>query len=195
MQVRIQIVDRFQDDEFDRSWIQNAVYGKIQSQRLQFVLKSIERFKRSNLQETDQLSAELTLEHVLPQEWQKHWPLGNGIEYTIEDFEQATKLIQARLAEEDDTAIGQIIRRQRLLNTFGNLTLLTGPGNSKMSNRPFAEKRIELRKHSVLLLNNEIAECEEWGERQIEERGKKLLCIAKKLWPFPNQFAPSIVED
>ena len=88
--------------------------------------------------------------------------------------------------EENDTRVGQIVRRCRLVNTFGNLTILSMPLNSSVSNGPFSAKREALNEHSLLVMNREIAREEEWGEDQIYERGGKLFEVARGLWPYPE---------
>ena len=96
-------------------------------------------------------------------------------------------MVQAFFASEDsDTISGRIARRQRLKNTFGNLTILTLPLNSSVSNKDFITKRDAITKHSLLVLNREISREKEWGERQIEKRGEVLFSIAQHLWAYPD---------
>ena len=169
------------NDEFHHSWISLPVYKNMQASRIRFVLESLERVKRQRFQETDQLSKYLSIEHVLPRNWGKNWPLGDGLEPTESDF------LQAQYAPEtDDTIVGRLVRRERLKHTFGNLTLLTQPLNSSVSNEAFDIKRDALAKHSLLVLNREIAQMEEWGEQQIEERGEMLFLMARRVWPYPG---------
>ena len=52
-------------------------------------------------------------------------------------------------------------------------------------NGPYKTKRAALSDHSLLVLNREITKDEEWGEDQIEARGRKLFEVAKVLWPYP----------
>jgi len=69
-----------------------------------------------------------TIEHVLPRAWQKHWPV-----------------------ESQDPVARD--KRNHLLHTIGNLTLVTKRLNPRMSNGPWSEKRTALTAHSVLRLN------------------------------------------
>lgn len=69
-----------------------------------------------------------------------------------------------------------------LLNRIGNLTLLSVPGNSSSSNRPFKDK-IKLYKKDGLRINDYVLTCPNWGQQQIEERQEKLSLIASKVWP------------
>lgn len=169
------------DSEFESAWLSAPMYGRrLTPLRVRTVLEAIEREKRQKFHETDQLAPDLSVEHVLPSEWEEHWPLPDGERPTNDET------IQAMFAsEENDTRIGQIVRRRRLLNTFGNLTVLTKPLNSSVSNGPYQAKRTALADHSLLVMNREITKVENWNEDEIEARGKKLLNLARELWPYP----------
>ena len=169
------------DHEFERSWISVPMYGmRLTPLRVRAVLETIERAKRQRYHETDHLNENLSVEHILPSDWEEHWPLSNGERPTMEEN------LQAMFAtEEDDTRVGEIARRRRLLNTFGNLTILTKPLNSSVKNGPYAAKRAALSDHSLLVMNREITKKETWGEDQIGERGQELFEVAKALWPYP----------
>ncbi len=171
------------DTEFEQAWVSAPMYGKrLTPLRVRAVLEAVERKKRQKFHETDQLAEDLSVEHILPSQWQEHWPLPSGEEPTREERLQA---IYA--TEENDTRIGEIVRRRRLLNTFGNLTVLTKPLNASVSNGPFTAKRDALNDHSLLVLNREIIKSEDWNEDRIEARGQNLFEDAHKLWPYPGQ--------
>jgi hypothetical protein len=70
------------------------------------------------------------IEHIMPQRWQTNWPIGSH-------------------SEEE---------REALLQTIGNLTLLTTKLNSSVSNGPWTSKSGELTKHDVLLINKQVQE-------------------------------------
>ncbi len=89
------------------------------------------------------------------------------------------------IGTEDDSPIGRIVRRNRLKESFGNLTLLTKPLNSSVSNGPYEGKRAALQEHSLLVLNREISSHEQWDEDTIIARGKGLFEIAKGIWALP----------
>ncbi|MBK6897503.1 MAG: DUF262 domain-containing protein [Alphaproteobacteria bacterium] len=170
------------DTEFESAWLSAPMYGRrLTPLRVRAVLEAIEREKRQKFHETDQLGADLSVEHVLPTEWEEHWPLPDGTQPTSDETFQAMFA-----SEENDTRVGQIVRRRRLLNTFGNLTVLTKPLNSSVSNGPYESKRAALSDHSLLVMNREITKIEDWNEAEIEARGKKLLEIARGLWPYPT---------
>ena len=170
------------DTEFETSWISSPMYGRrLTPLRVRTVLEAIEREKRQKFHETDQLNTNLSVEHILPTQWEEHWPLTDGEKPTRDETWQAMYA-----SEENNSRIGEIVRRKRLLNTFGNLTILTKPLNSSVSNGPYKAKREALADHSLLVLNREITKDEDWGEDQIELRGQKLLEVARDLWPYPS---------
>lgn len=168
------------NDEFERRWLSTPAYTELSTSKVRAVLEEIERAKRTKYHETDQLSSTLTIEHVMPREWQANWPLPDGTSPSAEQMMAAYFVI-----EEDDSITGQIARRQRLKETFGNLTLLTQPLNSSVSNGPFADKRDALEKHSLLVLNRDIIEEDSWSEDHITARGENLFSLAKDLWRMP----------
>ena len=174
------------DREFERSWVTDPMYElRLTALRVRTVLEELEREKRQKYQETDQLSANLTVEHILPSKWEEHWPLPDGGCPTTEERWEALYA-----TEENSTRVGQIVRRNRLLNTFGNLTILTKPLNSSIKNGPFGAKREALDDHSLLVMNREICKREDWSEDQIESRSRELFQIARNLWPYPAIGAP-----
>lgn len=170
------------DTEFENSWISSPMYGRrLTPLRVRTVLEAIEREKRQKFHETSQLNTNLSVEHILPAQWKEHWPLKDGEKPTLDETYQAMFA-----SEENHSRIGQMVRRNRLLNTFGNLTVLTKPLNSSVSNGPYEAKRAALADHSLLVLNREITKDESWGEDKIEIRGQKLFEVAQLLWPYPS---------
>jgi len=100
--------------------------------------------------------SQVQVEHVMPQTLSEAWKQDLG-----EDAEQ----IYARW-----------------LHTPGNLTL--SAYNAEMRNNPFEIKREEYERSNVVL-NRKLSDYEEWGEEQIQERGRKLAQRAIKIWPPP----------
>jgi hypothetical protein len=167
------------DDEFERAWIDTPVYNSLQPGRARALLMELEIASRTKLQETMALAPRLTVEHVLPEKWETHWLLRDGVPLTKEEK------IQAIFATtEDDTRLGQIVRRNRLLHTIGNLTILTKSLNSSVSNGPWEGKRKALLDHSLLVMNREITRENTWTEDKIEARSRALFKIAKSIWPL-----------
>jgi hypothetical protein len=167
------------DDEFERAWIDTPIYNSLQPGRARALLMELEIASRTKLQETTALAPRLTVEHVLPEKWETHWLLRDGVPLTKEEK------IQAIFATtEDDTRLGQIVTRNRLLHTIGNLTILTKSLNSSVSNGPWEGKRKALLDHSLLVMNREITRENTWTEDKIEARSRTLFKIAKSIWPL-----------
>ena len=115
----------------------------------------------------------LTVEHVLPQNWEKdgHYP--------IEGMDESLRLA-----------------RERAIQTFGNLTLLTQPLNSSVSNGPFQDyekngKPVTGKRTgflgSLLVMNSyfQSPTMTLWAEAEIAARGAKLFDQSKTVWPRP----------
>ena len=78
--------------------------------------------------------------------------------------------------------------RRSILHCLGNLTMLTQPLNSEVSNGPFNLKRPEITKQSLLVLNSyfqRFSDNDVWNEKTIFERGLYLADQAVKVWPYP----------
>ena len=168
------------DDEFERKWLNGRSYVSLQSARAKAILQEIEIVKRTKYHETTTLAPTLTVEHVMPQQWQTHWPMADGSRPTSEQT-----IAALYNAAEDDSPIGRIVKRNRLMQSFGNLTLLTQPLNTAVSNGPYDGKRAALQDHSLLVLNREIATHDSWSEDTITTRGKSLFTLAKAIWTLP----------
>ena len=157
------------DEEFQESWRNLEAYRRLKPQmRLRLILEALEleRRRSSLTEETSLPKTKLSVEHIMPRGWSTNWPL-------------ADDSIEAKEA------------RAALLHTIGNLTLVTGSLNSTLSNDPWSRKRRTLRKHSVLLLNADLQDIEEWNEAAIRTRSKQLFKLAKKIWPMPLSNNPS----
>jgi len=168
------------DEEFEKKWLSNAAYTLLQPARTRAVLEEIELKKRTKYHETAALASSLSVEHIMPREWGANWPLPDGSTVT-----PAQKLQAMFAFTEDDTTTGSVVRRGRLLHSFGNLTLLTKPLNSSVSNGPYATKRDALQEHSLLVLNREVANYPVWDEAAILSRGKLLFELARDIWKVP----------
>jgi hypothetical protein len=168
------------DDEFERKWLNGRAYVTLKPARASAVLQEIEIVKRTKYHETTTLAPTLTVEHIMPQEWRDHWPMADSSKPTQD------QIIAARHnAQEDDSPVGRIVRRNRLVQSFGNLTLLTRPLNSAVSNGPYEGKRNALQDHSLLVLNREITNQPMWNEGAITARGQELFAVARAIWKLP----------
>ena len=105
----------------------------------------------------------LTVEHVMPQKWESHWPLDDG---------ESTDL------------------RNRSIHYLGNLTLLTTKLNVRVSNGPWegeSGKQKALREQSALLLNAHIETQPgaTWSLDSIRTRNEALVKRIIEIWPTP----------
>ena len=127
------------------------------------VLEALEQQMFTDFTEMLKLKDSLTIEHIMPQEWAKYWPLPLGV-----------------LPDETE------VTRNRLIHTFGNLTLLTKALNPSVSNSAWGTKKGAIQVHSALTMNRKLIQCEEWNENDIEKRGNTLFALAQVIWPAPS---------
>jgi hypothetical protein len=146
------------DAAFRRGWLELPAYKALNPWKVETVLRALEHALVTEKREKITIHNQLTVEHVLPQKWEAHWPLPDG----------------RRVTEEDDD--DQIVTRERMLHTFGNLTLLTHSLNAAIKNGAFATKRPEITKQSALQLNAYFQNIAAWDEGAIRARG--LWCFA-----------------
>ncbi len=156
------------DEEFWDACRNTKVYKDIKQARVRMILRALELDMRSSMSE-EGLPTKLPIEHVLPQGWDSsQWPIDTDDADAVE-------------------------RRNTLLHSFGNLTLVTTRLNGAMSNGSWEAKRTALGEHSVLRLNREIVEeYEVWDESAIESRGAMMADHLCRIWPRPE---PSMSTD
>lgn len=151
------------DVEFQDAWLNLPAYRILQRRRLRMILEALELCLYTEKTELTRFTKKLTIEHLLPQSWFSHWPLPGAND------------------EKEERN-----RRNSLVHTLGNLTLLTKSLNPAVSNGSWPKKRTEILKHSALNLNRSLSEFDEWEEDAILRRGKALFKAAKKVWPRPS---------
>jgi|GEM_PF-243775 len=173
-------------------------YGKIASQKLRYILKCIEESMRTKFDEATVTTSNLSVEHVLPQKWAENWPLKNGKIAPCEDVWELE--ILKKKAELDDETKSLMQERQRMVNTLGNLTLITGSLNPSLGNAAWEStegksgKKERLSK-SLLALNRDIAEVQIWNEGAIKNRATLLAEHINKIWPSAHVLSPALIEE
>ena len=143
------------DDEFARALKVRDLYN---FRRGAYWLRKLENFNRKELPVLEEYS----IEHILPQN------------------EELNSWWQKALGENWSDVQG------RLIHTIGNLTLTRY--NSEFSDNSFPEKRDLPEggfKTSPLALNQGLAGLDTWNEETINERAKKLVEKALKVWTLP----------
>jgi len=166
------------DEKFMDAWMNCAAYNSVGSGRVQYVLREIEKMLHNPRSERIEILSALTIEHVLPSSWIEEWPLPNN-NRGVTWFEKYDNVRE----KEDVTSTAT---RDRVKHSFGNLTLLTQPLNSSVSNASFPVKKPEILKNSALALNRHFQDKESWDEASIDARGKALFVFAQQRWPFPE---------
>ncbi|MFE2519410.1 DUF262 domain-containing protein [Streptomyces mirabilis] len=142
------------------------LYRQLTRARLRLILTELEEALYTGKTERLVHDGTLTIEHLMPQAWESHWPLP-----TI-----GGDSIQARE------------RRQTLLHSLGNLTLLTRSLNPAVSNGPWQHKRADILLHSALSLNRSLPE--QWDEDAISARAAHLAQAFCHRWQHPAGPAP-----
>jgi hypothetical protein len=160
------------DEDVREALLKKDMYGQRRQDRLVMVLWRIEEHLRAADNKAEQgLAAptKLTLEHLIPQSWEAHWPL-------------------------DESQDDPLAWRTAHLHRFGNLTLTTGPLNSSLSNSAWhapdepKDKRRSLVQHSLLKLNTTVVHDypDGFDEHAVDDRGARLAEIITRLWPGPQ---------
>ncbi len=171
---RLSDMDRWPDDtEWERSWIMREQYRSARQPRLRYILETVERAKHTAKTEDIQIRSILTIEHIMPQKWQTNWALP-GMEGVAE-------------ADYGPDLSERIRARNSIVNTIGNLTLITSSLNSSVSNGNSSVKMPALRTFTALALNRELQEFELWDESTIRRRGAALFELARTIWSAPKR--------
>ncbi len=156
-------------------------YGGIPTPRLRYILKNVEYALRDKFDEdVTVLTSNLTIEHIMPQKWAENWPLGNG-QTVAHEYSWNVRWGNQPM---DDATAALVDARSEAVDTLGNLTLITGPRNSSLSNAGWTRKREEL-SNSLLALNRMVAKAENWDEKSIKARAAKIGDVIVARWPAP----------
>ena len=151
------------NSELEHALESPPLYRLLTRGRLRLILEGIEEhYRRDPLGDQDSVPKNLTIEHVLPQSWETHWPLPTGV-------------------DEDEARH----ERNKLLHSIGNLTLVSVRLNPVASNAPWNDKKEILDKHNVLHLNRKLLanyKETEWNEETIQIRSRKIAEIVADVW-------------
>lgn len=150
---------------------EGEMYGYVGQPRVRMLLEACELDMRDPAKtEAIALPPGLSIEHAMPRKWEEHWPVEGA-----EDPEAATETRKAHV------------------NRLGNLTLVTQPLNSALSNIAWRSsdgqpngKRDELKRRSLLLINQSLCDHDEWNEVLIDQRGADLAQRVMRTWPGPD---------
>jgi len=165
------------DEAFSSASMSRHVYQTLNNPKVVHILTRLSNAYLSSKHEQISIESSLTVEHLMPQKWEKNWPLPDG--------SQGLNGIDLLMADVKDPRAIASRRRDSIIQTFGNLTIITQPLNSSISNSAWNIKKPELLKSSLLPINSQLASIEEWNEEAIQTRGKNLLQKALVIWPRP----------
>lgn len=168
------------DDDEVRGELRNLqVYRRLRRGRLRMVLEAVEDYLRG--WGTDQIGlggervarGQYAIEHVMPRKWQTHWPMTADAHTEYE--------------------------RDQVIHTLGNLTLLTGRLNTKVSNGPWmgdGGKYQALHGHDVLMLNRDLlaASAGGWSDAAIRDRTDQLIEAILQIWRVPEGHKSGFAE-
>ena len=153
------------------------IYYYVSQPQIRYILSKFEGEKRSRFQEQTSIPEGLSIEHIMPKQWHHDWPLPNGEQATNSNY----SFLEDDLSEKGKE---QFDGRNRLIDTIGNLTLVTQALNSSLSNGSWDKKRgREGLGQSILALNKELVEFSEWNEDRIIQRSEDLAKLVEKIWP------------
>lgn len=119
----------------------------------------------------------LTVEHLMPYQWEEYWPLPDG--------SKGMTYNELYDAEEGDERAEATKFRNSMVQTIGNLTIIPGSLNSAIQNKPWNVKKEELQKYSLLAINQRLWGLDEWNEITIEHRSEEIFELARHIWGPP----------
>jgi len=160
----------FPDDEtFEAAWMEQNFYKSGWRGRTTMILQAIdEKLQRGTSRSEEIVSFNydaLQIEHIMPESWERHWGLSDGISAT---------------------------ERNAVIHRIGNLSLVTAKLNPELSNASWIGndlltygKKEAIAKHSSLKLNERLVQDnpEKWDEAAIEQRSRLLFGYACRIWP------------
>ncbi|SFI36747.1 DUF262 domain-containing protein [Nitrosomonas sp. Nm34] len=188
--------------------VQSALNGNwskigVNKNVLRYILYRIELLSRDENRFTENNNLpfkQFTLEHILPQKWRENWQLpfsGSSISFNelfSEEYKKNDPLWELLPSKEGlvdpsySEAYELALERDNLIQSIGNLTIVTGPLNSSLSNAHFLDKKESLFFNSTLMLSKEISKCENWNLTEIRERERNLVVKFCKIWPDARTF-------
>lgn len=163
------------DEAFQKAWQSRHAYQTLQNPKIVHLLRRLNDTYVNAKSESITINSPLTVEHILPQNWIEHWPLPDG--------SKGLTWAERMKAKPDDPRLIATDRRNALLQTLGNLTILTQALNSSVSNSAWSVKKPALLSASLLPINQQLQAVDTWDEAAIEDRSKELFERAMKIWP------------
>ena len=155
------------DDEIVRHLREADMYHSISSARKLLLLRGIAQKmheeREAHLTMPFSPKTTLTVEHVAPQGWERHWQEDLNFGDTDEERQ----------------------RLNRLVHRVGNLTIVTQALNPKLGNRPWSYKAMLLNDDNLEMNRRLLSdmEGETWNEQEINRRGQIIADYVNEIWP------------
>lgn len=163
------------DQEFRDAWLKMPVYRVMYTPQMIHILRRLNDHSTNNKTEMVRIYSKLSTEHILPKKWIQNWPLPSGLKGLSQE--------QMQDSSADPTLVQATRNRYEVLDTIGNLTILTQELNSAISNSSWDIKKRELDRFSVLPINKGLLKFENWDEETIKQRSEQLFEVAIQVWP------------
>jgi len=150
------------DEAIEKRLQDEPLYKHLRADRIAMLLRAIELRLRASAEDFH-VSKHLTVEHIIPQKWQKNWKPEEG-------NEEAEAL------------------REAAIHLLGNLTVTKGALNASLSNKPWSQKRDALYEKGTLVLNGQLLARypDKFDESCITARGHELAKQIVEIWPGPD---------
>jgi hypothetical protein len=163
------------DQLFRICWESRNAYQTLNNPKMVYVFKRLNDSYFTAKNEHITIDCPLTVEHIMPQEWIANWPLPDG--------SSGLNLKELNGTDSEDQRAEPTARRNSLVQSFGNLTIITQALNSAASNASWADKKPELLNSSLLPINQQLQCLSQWNEKTIIARGNDLFERALRIWP------------
>ena len=158
--------NNFPDDiDFGEAFLEKSLMNK-HACTILYLIEMSERDSDKPATELRSLN-NYSLEHVMPKKWEDHWKVPDSFK------------------EEDKQ------KRNDLIKTLGNLTIITESLNRSIGNASWKIKKEGkddkggLNDYSKgITIFEDYLKCDEWDEEKIEQRGKYLFELAKEIWKY-----------
>ena len=161
------------DAQFREKWRTVNAYQSLGTAKIVHILKRISDTLTASKMEDISIDMPLSVEHIMPQSWQAHWPLSSG----------QSGLSGEQLESEDEFDLRDATAaRSAAVQRIGNLTIVTQPANSTLLNAGWTEKKPMYLLHSLLPINHALQQWDVWDESTIAARGDELFERALKIW-------------
>lgn len=162
-------------ESFYVAWTNADIYHRFSNPKISYVLLRLNDHFSTVKNESVDIVGSLTVEHLMPQQWEENWKLRSGLSgMTFEEMFDSDNEDPRKLETE---------ARERIIHTFGNLTLLTSALNAAASNSAWEVKKAEIVKNTLLPITLDPISQKFWTEDHISDRSNQMFKSALSIWP------------